>query len=375
MRSSSDASENAVTAGDPLQSVELLQAIWPQERAVPVRTVRCRHCGRHNRVKVPLAIAAQERQCCGACSGKLFLGRDEPLRDLASEAYQHSLDRRSLAALRSIPGVPALMRRLLEYAGDRTAQLLFMSEAIQCGEDQFPELIALLDRARMRLGMTERPVAYLGESPHMNALTTGVKEPIIVVRSALLDQMNDDEMIAILGHELGHLHADHPLYQGVARALVYGGATVSPAIRLLALPIERLLLRWLRHAEVTADRAALLASRDLGACIGMMFTFAGGNRPGTSKRTQMRLDTFVRQCRTLTSRQMRSALDGLVGSYLAAGRTHPYLAVRVIELIHWVEHGRYLNILAGDYPRRRNHVHHPLALPAGDTTKQEEPTV
>ena len=85
----------------------------------------------------------------------------------------------------------------------------------------------------------------------------------------------------------------------------------------------------------------------------------------------MRLDTFVRQCRSLASRQIRSSLDGFVGDYLASDRTHPYLSVRVIELIHWVEHGRYLNILAGEYPRRRAPTRHPPALPAPEVAKHE----
>jgi len=53
----------------------------------------------------------------------------------------------------------------------------------------------------------------------MNAMTTGVREPVIVVHSALLDQMNDEEVLAIIGHELGHLHAEHPLYHTVVTTL------------------------------------------------------------------------------------------------------------------------------------------------------------
>jgi Zn-dependent protease with chaperone function len=196
------------------------------------------------------------------------------------------------------------------------------------------------------------PAVYLGESPYMNAMTTGVREPVIVVQSGLLDQMDDDRLLAVVGHELGHLHADHPLYHGVASALVFGGSAASPVVRLLGLPIQRMLLRWLRHAELTADRAALLASRDLAACIGIMLTFAGGNRPGTSRRTRMRLAPFIRQCRKLARAEAGMSVDGMIGGYLSAGRTHPHVAARVHHLIQWVEHGSYLGILAGQYPRR-----------------------
>lgn len=331
---------------------EVRDAIWPRDRRTEARVVRCRHCARRNRVSVPDAVLAPQKLACGRCGGALFFGRDEPLADLPSEAYQHGLDRRSLAALRSIPGVPQMVRWMYERVGDRTAQLIFTSDAIQCGPDQFPELLRVLERARRRIDFRASPAIYLGESPHMNAMTTGVREPIIVVRSALLDQVNDDELLAIIGHELGHLHADHPLYHSVASALVAGSSVVSPAVRVLSLPIQRLLLRWLRHSELTADRAALLVARDLRVCISVMLTFAGGNRPGTSRRTRMRLAPFIRQCRELASAQAGFSFDGVVGSYLDATRTHPHVAARVTHLIQWVEHGNYLDILAGNYVRR-----------------------
>lgn len=328
------------------------RAIWPDPALAPSRTVRCRHCGQHNRVVVSAAVMTPERHRCGRCGSALFLATHEPLTRIASEAYQHSLDRRSLAALQSIPGFPRVIRWVLESIGDRSAQMLFMADAILCSDEQFPELIAMVDLARSRLDIPYRPSVYLGESPHMNALTTGVREPTLVVRSALLDQMGDTELIAILGHELGHLHAGHPLYQSVARALLAGSATASPAIRVFGFAFERVLLRWTRCAELTADRAALLACRDLRACISMMLTFAGGNRPGTAGRTQMRLTPFIRQCRELAALQANSSLDGVLGGYLTMDRTHPNLAARVIHLIQWVEHGNYLQILSGNYARR-----------------------
>jgi Zn-dependent protease with chaperone function len=242
---------------------------------------------------------------------------------------------------------------MYESVGDRAAQLAFMSTSIRCSEEQFPELLAIVDRARRRLDVREMPDVYLGESPHMNAMTTGVSKAAIVVHSALLDQMGDDEVLAVIGHELGHLHSDHPLYHSVASALVAGGLAVSSGVRLLSLPIQRLLLRWLRHAELTADRAALLTSRSLRACIGVMLTFAGGNRPGTTRRTRIRLGPFIRQCRELAMAQVGLTTDSVIGGYLESDRTHPHVAARVNHLIQWVEHGNYLPILAGQYGQRR----------------------
>jgi Zn-dependent protease with chaperone function len=349
---------------------ELKSALWPESEPRRVRVLRCRHCAHPNRVGVPEAALTPERVWCGRCNEPLFIGRDEPLTGLQSDAYQHGLDRRSLATLRAIPGVPKMIRWMYEQIGDRAAQLSFMSDAIQCNSEQFPELLALVERARTRIDFPEKPTVFLGESPYMNAMTTGVREPVIVVQSGLLDQMNDDELLAVIGHELGHLHSDHPLYHSVASALVLGGSMASSSIRLLSLPIQRMLLRWLRHSELTADRAALLASRDINACIGIMLKFAGGNRPGTAKRTKMRLAPFIRQCRELAQVQIGS-VDGIIGGYLESARTHPHVATRVYHLLQWVEHGSYLSIVSGHYAPRagRSDESQPLATMAFDATR------
>jgi Zn-dependent protease with chaperone function len=124
-------------------------------------------------------------------------------------------------------------------------------------------------------------------------------------------------------------------------------------IRILGLPLNRALLRWVRCAELTSDRAALLASRDLRACLGTMITFAGGKPSAASRRSALQLAPFIRQCRDLARMQAGSSFDSLLGGYLSMDRSHPHLAWRVMHLIQWVEHGNYLNILSGEYTRRQ----------------------
>lgn len=327
-------------------------SLWPDGSRSPTRTIRCRHCRTLNRVTVRRAALQPDGIRCGSCDKALFLGAGEALSGLSPQAYQHGLDRRAVAALQSIPGLPRYMRKLLRAVGDRTAHTVFMSEAVRCGEKQFPELIQVVDKACDRLDVRQRPVVYLGESPYMNAMTTGVGRPVLVVHSALLQQMDDAEVLAVIGHELGHLQSDHPLYGSVARVLVRGWVGVSPTARTLAWPIQGMLLRWLRYAELTADRAALLASGSVRACIGMMSTFAGGNRPGVVQSSRIQLGPFVEQCRRLARLESRSTFQRLLGGYLAMGRTHPPVAARVVELMKWVEYGNYLDILAGNYLRR-----------------------
>jgi Zn-dependent protease with chaperone function len=230
--------------------------------------------------------------------------------------------------------------------------ILFMSSGVRCDEAQFPELLALLDRARDQLDFRVRPALFLGESPFPNAMTTGVEKPLVVVHSALLDALDDEEIVAVLAHELGHLQANHQLYQAMAQILLLGGSLFFAALRVLTFPLQKALLKWARCAELTADRAGLLATRDLVTAIKVDMKLAGGSRPGMLLRTRMKLVPFIEQARELARMETDSWLDSLVAMLLVMDRQHPFAAWRVMHLIDWVEHGNYLDILAGNYTRR-----------------------
>lgn len=332
---------------------EIYDALWPPDSDAPLRDVRCRHCGQYNEVSVPQAVQHSEAFDCGACDQPLFLAADAPFTGINTAAYEHDLDRSSLAALKSIPGFPLLVRWLLKQVSERSYRMTFMASHVRCSDEQFPELVDLMLQGQRRLDYRAPISLFLGESPFMNAITTGVDEPLIMVHAALLDLMTDREVAVVLGHEIGHLQADHIVYKSLARLIVMGGMMISGVARLLTWPIQAALLKWDRCSELTVDRAGLLATRDLPAAMNLLMKFAGGMRPGTARRTDIRFAPFVAQARELEAMESASLLDTTLATMLSLGRTHPFNAWRLMHLVDWVERGAYLDILAGDYQRRK----------------------
>ncbi|MCP3057888.1 M48 family metallopeptidase [Myxococcus sp. K38C18041901] len=330
---------------------DLVSALWPDTTDAPVRLIECRHCGRRNRVRIASAVMDLAHCECGACNKALFLRPDEALTNLSSTAYEHALDRATLQALKSLPGFPALMRWLLANLGERSMRLVNLSTSVRCGKDQFPELAGLLDVARRRLDIPYTPSLFLTESPYANAATFGVEEPTVMVHAALLDHLDDTQVVSVLAHELGHLHADHVLYRSVATVLAGGSRLLGSVGQLLSFPLQKALYKWARCSELTADRAGLLGCRDLAASLGVLMRLAGGNRPGTVNRTKMKLAPFVQQARELARMEESSWFDGLLATLLTMDSSHPFVAWRVMHLLDWVENGNYLDILAGQYER------------------------
>lgn len=94
---------------------------------------------------------------------------------------------------------------------------------------------------------------------------------------------------AVLAHELGHLKCDHGVWLTMANVLANNTLSVLP---LLSGAVEDALLRWLRSAELTCDRAALLVAQDHRVVISSLMKLAGGS-PKLNK--ELNVEAFLKQ--------------------------------------------------------------------------------
>src|SRR2546426_3241608 len=53
---------------------------------------------------------------------------------------------------------------------------------------------------------------FISKTPVVNAGAYGMERPFIVINSGALKLLDDDEMRALLGHEVGHVMSGHALY-------------------------------------------------------------------------------------------------------------------------------------------------------------------
>ena len=98
---------------------------------------------------------------------------------------------------------------------ERAFRLQFLGSAIRVDERQFPTVHRLYTEAGTTLDVRQLPELYVTNSPIWNAVTIGMDKPFIVVNSALLKGMDEEELRFILGHELGHAQSGHALYQSL----------------------------------------------------------------------------------------------------------------------------------------------------------------
>jgi Zn-dependent protease with chaperone function len=256
-----------------------------------------------------------------------------------------------LQTLRTIPGVDELIRKVLAMlGGERGIRLLFQGNAVRIGPSQFPKLAHLHTEVCTTFDWPTVPELYLSQTPFFNAGAYGIDAPFIVVHSAAIELLDDEELRVLLSHELGHVMSGHSLYRTIAAILALVSLGVLPILaELVVLPIRLAFLEWSRKSELSADRAGLLGAQDVVAAQRLAMKMAGGGR-GDAFAGQLNVDAFMQQAHEYASSS--EGLDVVYKVLSTLALTHPMHTVRAAELQRWVSSGEYDRILRGEYVRR-----------------------
>ncbi len=231
-------------------------------------------------------------------------------------AYAYSWDKTTRAAFEKVKPVELAVAagvRMFKHIGK--AQLL--GQAVKVGPRQFPRVHALAESCADTLGIPT-PTLYVVNNPHLNAATYGTNEDsFIMVHSALVDHLTDDELLSVIGHECGHIHNSHVVY---LTAMHYLSHMAGLVVRSIGLPALLALRAWSRRAEVTCDRAAALCTKDLDVALRALTKLALGSQ---KLYEQLDVDAFLEQ---------HEEAKESVGRFSEVLATHPWLPKRVLAL-------------------------------------------
>lgn len=309
--------------------------------------IRCRYCGQKNSVK---AGYKNDSANCGRCKLPLSNAPHKKYADLNKHDYIHPADSKALAALKAIPGIDSALKKLLAVTGESAIRVTFMASSVQVTPKQFPDIHAKLQIACTTLGV-DMPDMFVQQNPLVNAFTGGVEKPVIVLHTGLLERLTDEETLAVIAHEVGHIHSEHVLYLTAARLmealanlsigrLVPGSEIVK---FIISAGIGSALLAWARRAELSCDRAAMLVVQDPHIVGKTMMKLAGG-----TMASKIDYEQFLEQGREFQKNYDTKKLDKFWADIINAGLTHPFPIWRVSEIIKWVESGEYETVMANN---------------------------
>lgn len=187
-------------------------------------------------------------------------------------AFQYSEDGKAMNALKAITPLTMAAEAISSKVGRRWIESTFNS--VKLSGNQLPEVYEQAVRAARILGMSYMPDVYISGELMWDCKTFGSdKDSFIVMGTALATNFRGPELLFLFAREIGHCRTGHALWQTVMRflmgeqgrrkGLMGGGlfAALSPTA-LMEGAIETPLLAWARQAEITADRAGMLAVGD-----------------------------------------------------------------------------------------------------------------
>ncbi|MFD8972336.1 M48 family metallopeptidase [Streptomyces sp. NPDC059593] len=266
---------------------------------------------------------------------------------ISSRAYEHPADRSALVALRKLSGFDTAFKALSGLLPERSLRLLFLSDSVRVSDAQFSQLNDMLRDACYILDLEKVPSMYVTQDPKPNAMCIGMDEPVIVVTTGLVELLDEEEMRAVIGHEVGHALSGHAVYRTILLFLTSLALKIAwvPLGTVAITAIVTALREWFRKSELSADRAGLLVGQDVQASMRGLMKIAGGNH-----LHEMNVDAFLAQADEYE--KAGDLRDSVLKILNVLPRSHPFTTVRAAELKKWSESRDHQRIMDGHYPRR-----------------------
>jgi Zn-dependent protease with chaperone function len=270
---------------------------------------------------------------------------------LAATAMQHPDDLAALQTLQRVPGLDLVYRKFLELGLEKVAYIQNIGTNVRISARQCPRIYRLLQEACAILDVP-KPELYLMHNPVANALTSGHDHPFIMVTSGMVDLMSEEELLAVLGHELGHIKCGHVLYKMMARGIGALITIVSEATlglgKVIGTGLVSAFQEWDRKSEFTGDRAGLLTVQNVDTMVSLLVKLAGGT---VLAHDEFSAQEFLSQADRYEEVDI-NLLDRVYKMLLVAQRSHPLAVVRARDITRWAETPTYRQTLAGSYARQ-----------------------
>jgi len=216
------------------------------------------------------------------------------------------------------------------------------------------KIVEMVKECSQVLGVDPPPVFIYG-SGEPNAYVTNLTHPhVLVLTGGLVElfQDNPDELRFIIGHELGHIKAQHIRTHFVARML-FGSmlgktrAQASTVSNLMSVATAGVLLHWFRESEYTADRAGLLCVQGNVKTAQQALLRLLHRTRQTNKLMEGQEENFSASLARLDQAELRNRPFVHIFSFVTEMQsTHPFVPQRCEQLAQWGESEEYAELVS-----------------------------
>lgn len=203
------------------------------------------------------------------------------------------------------------------------SHLSIKARMLQASASSFPDVHRIARVAAYRLRVPVPPV-YISEDPSYGAYTAGFfRYGFVVLHSALIHDFAPDELLFVIGHELGHMKRYHTTW------LTLMQPAQNASAKFILGPLMRVIFNvWSVKSEFTADQAGLIACRNPRAAILTMLKLAAGSE------VEKKVDLGAIERLAGQEPECGAALLEYLG-------THPFIRNRIRQLWNFASSPKY----------------------------------
>ncbi|MBR4039605.1 MAG: M48 family metallopeptidase [Clostridia bacterium] len=267
-----------------------------------------------------------------------------PIESLFAKEYEDPRDSAYLNALKLNKGFDKAAKLAIEYGIERIMSILYTGSNVRVTRKNMPYLYECVEQACRILNVDTVPDVYVQDNPYLNASTTGAAHPIIVLNNCVLQKLTHEELMFIIGHEVGHIKSEHLQYNLIGDAVLRIGRNFMDTTligSLISTGLNYAFYEWERCAEFTADHAGLLVCQNLKAAITALAKLGGYPHEYYSS---LNAAEFLEQAQSFTDFD-NNMYNKAIKVCLTLEQSHPWTVLRAKELMLWVQSGEYSRIL------------------------------
>ncbi|AUT01228.1 hypothetical protein CLI64_12895 [Nostoc sp. CENA543] len=264
--------------------------------------------------------------------------------------YEHPFDKKALDTLAKTPGLDFVVNKFYSLGLSKLLQLQLVGNSMKITPSSLPDIYEILEDACETLNLKTMPEFYVRHDRtsdiNFQGITVGVEHPIVIISTECIDSFSRQELLFVIGCEIGRIKSQHIFYKEIAYLLPIVSEFVTSAVAVdftkpLTSGIELALLQWSRWSELTVDRAGLLACQDLTVAMTVMAKMAGLPKKYFNS---FDVDDFVTQ-----AREYEGFGDTTYTKFLKMFnlmfKSQAFILSRANELIKWVDSGEYQAVL------------------------------
>ncbi len=263
------------------------------------------------------------------------------LKGVSAKDFTHPDDENGLKRMDAVPGMRKFLAETISDLREKFTSVEMYGDGINVSDASYGELYSLLKEATAILDCERIPDFSLKWSYDISIGTEGAKNPRITALSGAIDLLDEEELLFLLGHELGHLMAGHQPYHNLLITFYTPLMSMIPNAQIWLGLLRPMLLQWYRLSDFTADRAGLLVCQDINVTLKAMIKMSGVPQ---KYYDSINPESILRQAIRF-EQQNTDFANNIIQNLSINTACAPWLVIRAAKLYQWYKSGAYTEII------------------------------